>query len=125
VVAVSVEQGVAGELRKLCVGSEILLEELAQEECLLAESLGAFVVGEQINEFVAEDGDAAWFEADNGDSGRDLGLELVEDFEKQTFGAVEHAEIVEGASAAEIRTGDQDTESGGFEDLDGGFRRGW
>src|SRR5438270_12100922 len=105
-----VEQGVAGELRKLCVGTEILLEELAQEECLLAESLGAFVMREEVNQFVAEDGDTAGLEADNGDSGRDLGLELVEDFEKQTFGAVEHAEIVEGASAAEISTGDQDTD---------------
>jgi hypothetical protein len=45
---------------------------------------------------------------------------LVEDFEQKALGAVEHAEVVEGASAAEVGLGDQDAESGGFEDLDGG-----
>src|SRR5437764_14237123 len=104
----SVQQGVAGELRKLCVGTEILLEELAQEECLLAEGLSALVMREEVDQLIAENGDTAGLEAYHGDSGRDLGLELVEDFEKQTFGAVEHAEITDGASAAELGTGDQD-----------------
>ena len=84
------------------------------------EALGALVVREEVDEFVAEDGDAAGFETDDGDSGFDLGVEFVEDVEQQGFGAVEHAEVVEGASAAEIGLRDDDAESGGFEDLDGG-----
>jgi hypothetical protein len=36
------------------------------------------------------------------------------------LGAVEHAEVVEGAAAAEIGLGEEDAVSGGFEDFDGG-----
>ncbi len=41
-------------------------------------------------------------------------------FEEQGLGAVEHAEIVEGAAAAEIGLWDSDLITGGFEDFDGG-----
>ena len=101
VMAVSVEQGFARELRELRVGSEFLLEEFAEQEGLFAQGLGAFVVREEVEEFVAEDGDAAGLESDDGDSGFDLGRECVEDVEEQGLGAVEHAEVVERASAAE------------------------
>ena len=77
-------------------------------------------MGEEVCEFVAEDGHARGFQSDYGDAGFDFGLELVEDFEQKAFGAVQHTEVVEGASAAEVGFGDQDAESGGFEDLDGG-----
>ena len=87
----------------------------------VAQGLGAVVVGEEIEEFVAEDGDAAGFESDDGDAGFDFGLELIEDFEQQGLGAVEHAEVVEGAAAAEIGLRDDDAISGGFEDFDGGL----
>jgi hypothetical protein len=85
--------------------------------------LGALVVREEVEEFVAEDGDAAGFESDDGDAGFDLGLELVEDVQEQAFGAVEHAEVVERASAAEVGAGYRDAEAGGFEDFDGGAGR--
>ena len=49
------------------------------------------------------------------------GSSCVEDFQQQAFGAVEHAEVVEGASAAEVGARDDDAESGGFEDFDGGI----
>ena len=110
-----------GELRERR-GAGVALEKFAEQESLFAQGQGALVVGKEIDEFVAEDGDAAGFESDDGDSGFDLGLELVEDFEQQRFGAVEHAEVVERASAAEVGARDEDAESGGFEDFDGGFR---
>ena len=69
---------------------------------MVAQGLGAGVVREEVDELVAEDGDAAGFQPDDGDSGFDLRLELVQNFEEQRFGAVEHAEVVERASAAEI-----------------------
>ena len=49
------------------------------------------------------------------------GREFVEDLEQQGFGAVEHAEVVEGASAAEVGLRQDHVVSGGFEDFDGGF----
>ena len=82
------------------------------------------VVWEEVDQFVAEDGDAAGLESDDGDAGFDLGREFVEDIEEQGFGAVEHAEIVEWTAAAEVGLGYRDAEAGGFEDFDCGFRRG-
>jgi diadenosine tetraphosphatase ApaH/serine/threonine PP2A family protein phosphatase len=119
VMAVAVEQGFAGELRERGE-ARVVLEEFAEQERLFAQGLGALVVREEIEEFVAENGDAAGLESDDRDSGFDLGFELVEDIEQETLGAVEHAEVVERASAAEIGLGDEDVVSGGFEHLDGG-----
>ncbi len=82
VMAVSVEQGFAAELRERGVAG-VVVEEFAEQECLFAQGLGALVVREEVEEFVAEDGDAAGFESDDGDAGFDLGLELVEDVEEQ------------------------------------------
>ena len=78
------------------------------------------VVGEEVEEFVAEDRNAAGLESDDGDSGFDFGGEFVEDIQEQGLGAVEHAEVVEGASAAEVGAGEEDAISRGFEDFDGG-----
>jgi hypothetical protein len=116
--AVSVEQGFAGELRERGVG-RVAFEELAEQECLFAQGLGALVVREEVEEFVAEDGNAAGLESDDGDAGLDLGLELVEDVQEQAFGAVEHAEVIEGASAAEVGLRYRDAEAGGLKDFDG------
>jgi hypothetical protein len=120
VMAVAVDQGFAIQLRQSCVRGDFLLEEFAEQERLTAQGLSAVVVWKEIDEFVAEDGDAAGFETYDGDSGFDLGLERVEDFEEQTLGAVEHAEVVEGASAAEVGARDENAEASGFEDFDGG-----
>ena len=87
------------------------------------QGLGAFVVGKQIEEFIAKDGDAAGFEADDGNTGFNFRREFVEDLEQKRLGAVEHAVIVERASAAEVGTRDDDSEACGFEDFDGGFGR--
>jgi hypothetical protein len=120
VVAVSVEEGFAVELRERGVVVQILFEEFAEEESLFAQGLCAVVVREEVEEFVAEDGDAAGLESDDRDSGFDLGGEFVEDVEEQGLGAVEHAEVVERASAAEVGLGEEDAVPGGFEDFYGG-----
>ncbi len=78
-------------------------------------------MGKEIDKFVAEDGDAAGFEADDGNSGFDFGGEFIEDLQQKRLGAVEHAMVVERAAAAEVGSGDDDAEAGGFEDFDGGF----
>jgi len=119
VMAVAMEKSFAGELRERGVAG-VVLEKLAEQEGLLAQGLGALVVGEEVEEFVAEDGDAAGLEADDGDSGFNFGFELVEDFEQKALGAIEHAEVVEGTAAAEIGLRYRDAEAGGLEDFDGG-----
>jgi hypothetical protein len=78
-------------------------------------------VGEEVEKFVAEDGDTAGFKADDGDAGIDLGGKFVEDLEQERLGAVEHAVVVERASAAEVGAGDDDAEAGGLKDFDGGL----
>jgi hypothetical protein len=121
--AVSVEESFAvhlGQRSVVGVWAEFSLEEFAEQESLLAQGLGAVVVGEEVEEFVAEDGDAAGLESDDGDAGFDFGFELIEDFEQEALGAVEHAEVVERAAAAEVGLRNRDSVSGGFEDFDGG-----
>src|SRR5215469_8804048 len=120
VMAVSVDEGVAGELWETGAGREFLLEKFAEQQGLLAEGLGALVVRKQIGEFIAEYGDAGRFESNDGDAGFDLRLELIEDFEQQAFGAVEHAKVVKGASAAQIGARDTHAKSGGLKDFNGG-----
>jgi hypothetical protein len=114
------EQGAAIELRERRF-ARVALEKFAEQEGLLAQGLGAFVVGEQVHEFVAENGDATGFQSHDWDARFDLWLELIEDFEQQRLRAIEHAEVIEGASAAEIGLRDEDAVSGGFENFDGGF----
>jgi hypothetical protein len=117
--AMAVEQRFAIQLGQDCIGTEPLFKKFAEQECLLAQGLSAGIVREKVDEFITEDGDAAGFEADDGDAGFNLRLQLVEYFEQQSLGAVEHAEVVERASTAEIGAGDQDAEAGRFQDLDG------
>ena len=116
----AMKQGSTRELRQGGSGDELLFEELAEQERLAAERLGSGVTGEEVGEFVPEDGDAGGLESDDGDSGFDLGFEMVENLEELRLGAIEHAEVVERASAAELDSGDADAESGGLQDFDGG-----
>jgi hypothetical protein len=121
---VSVQQGLALEARERRVlalrRNEVEFEEFAEQKRLFAQGLGALVVREEVEEFVAEDGDAAGLESDDWDSSFDLGGEFVEDVEQQGFCAVEHAEIVERTAAAEIGLRENHVVSGGFEDCDSG-----
>jgi len=99
-------------------------EELAEEEGLVAELGGAWVVGEEVGEFVAEDGGAGGFEDDDGGASLELCGEGAESFEEVVFGGVEHAEVVEGSAAAEMLRGEGDAEACGGEDLMGGAHGG-
>ena len=120
VVAVAVDQSAAGEFGEREIFGA-LLEKFAEQEDLFRERLGAFVFGEKVGEFVAKDAGAAWFQDDDGGGGFDFGEELVHDLEEQALGAIEHSYVVERAAAAEVGAGDGYVESGGFEDLHGGF----
>lgn len=85
---------------------------LAQHDGLVAKAVGAVVVREEVGEFVLEDAGAAGLEHDNGDAGADLWLEVVEDAEEIAAGVIEEAEVVEGATAAEMAARDLNLASG-------------
>lgn len=118
--AVSVEKRFPIQLRR----REILrvdFEKFTEQKNLAGQGLRTFVVGKQIEELVAEDGDATGLEADDGNAGFDFGGERVENLQQERLGAVEHAVVVEGAAAAEIGFRNDYLEPGGFEDFDCGF----
>ena len=96
-----------------------LLQKFAKQEDLLREGLRAFVLGEKVSKFVAEDGGAARLEHNDRRGGFNLWQKLVHDPEEQAFGAVEQADVVEWASAAKVGAWNGDGEASGFEDLDG------
>jgi len=119
VMAMSVNERSARQFGKreiLCA----LFKKFAEQEDLFREGLRAFVFGEKVSEFVAENGGAAGFEDDDRRCGFDFREKLVHDLEEQALGAVEHADVVERAPAAEVSAGNGDGEAGGFEDFDGG-----
>jgi hypothetical protein len=116
--AVAVDDDFAIELRRFVVRS-VLDEELAEQEGLVAEFGGAGIVGEEVGEFVAEDGGAGGFENDDGCAGLKLWSEGVESFEEIVLCGIEHAEVVEGTTAAEMLRWERDAEACGGEDLMG------
>jgi hypothetical protein len=87
-------------------------EEFAEEEGLLAEALCARVVGEEVDQFVAEDAGAAGLEEDEGNGGIDLRGELVENFQQILPGLFQKSEVVEWAAAADVVAWDFDGETG-------------
>src|SRR5882672_9735903 len=120
--AVPVDEGLPSDRRQRKVGGA-LLEEFAQQDNLSREGLGALVSWEQIGELVAEHGGAAGLEYDDRSPCFDFGEQFIHDVEQQALGAVEHANVVERASAAEMSAGDGDVEAGGLQHFDRGLGR--
>ena len=119
-VAVAVQERFAMELGQRKIFG-VGFEKFAEKKSLARKGLSALVVGKEVDEFVPKDGDATGFEANKGDAGFDLGRKFVEDLQQERLGAVEHAVVVEGASAAEAGAGNDDAEACGFEDFNRGF----
>src|SRR5437588_6064478 len=113
---VPVEQDFARELRRLPIG-RVLLEKFAEQESLALKPLGAFVSRKKIGKLVAKDRCAAWLEDNDGDSEVDCGAEHFHDAAQVLFGAIEHAEVVEWASATEMLLMHVDRETDVLEDL--------
>jgi hypothetical protein len=103
--AMAVEKGLALESRGFEF-SRLLLKKLGEAECLLREALSTFVVREEVDEFIAEDGDTTWLQSDDWNTGFDFESQGIENLEEQVFGAVEHAEVIERTAATEILFGD-------------------
>src|SRR5579859_2750422 len=97
--AMAVDERLATELRRLVVGA--VDEKFTEQECEGFELLRGGVAGKEVGHLVAEDGDAAGLEADDGSSGGDLGLQRGEHLFQQRARGAQHAEVVKWAAAAE------------------------
>ena len=100
-----------------------LAQEIAQQIDLFAQSRGARVRREQIHEFVAKHGRATGLEHDDRQAVVDFLRQGVHGFDRTTLGLVEHAEVVEGTSAADVGLRNDDLEAGGFEHVERSQRR--
>ena len=76
---------------------------------------------EQVHQLIAEGGDAARFEANDGNPGTDPGAKGTQCLAPEMFGGVEHAEVVERTPAAQWPGRDLDRVPGVFEHVDGGI----
>src|SRR5579871_4671527 len=95
-------------------------KKLAEQKSLARQCLGALVMREQVDEFVAEDGDATRLKTDDRNSGLNFRRELIEDLQQQGFGSIEHAVVVERAAAAQVGAGNDDAIAGVLQNFDGG-----
>jgi hypothetical protein len=77
-VAVPVEKSLPTQRRQAVEGA-VAHQQLAQQEDLLGEAPGVFVVGEEVDQLVAEDRRAARLQAHHRRAGPDLVPQLVED----------------------------------------------
>jgi hypothetical protein len=118
---VAVEDSLAIETWRPEVRS-VDFEKFAEKESLARQGLSPFVVRKQVQKFVTKDGDATWFETDDGHASFDFGREFIEDLKQESLGTVEHAMVVERPSAAEVGSWHEDLEAGGFKDIDGSLR---
>ena len=95
----------------------VFYKKFAKKERLSAELESAWIVRQQIGEFIAEDAGAAWFEDDDRGSVLQLRSQYVEDLEEVLLRGVEHAEVVEWTAATEMLLGEMDAETCVGEDL--------
>src|SRR5689334_12520490 len=98
--AVSLDDDAAARyLRRLEIGCG---EYLAEHHRLFAETDRPFVLREEIDEFVSEDGRAAWLQHDDGNASVDLRGKVSENALKVAARFIEEAEVVKRAPAADV-----------------------
>ena len=106
--AVPVQQHFAGKLRRLVAG-RMALEKLAEKKRLASQLHGARIPRKQIAQFVAKDGCAARFQHDDGHARVNSRAQNGQNLLQILLGLVEHAEIVERPSAAQVACGTRDS----------------
>ena len=79
--AVSVDERFAFEAGQLKI-FRADFKKFAEQKSLARQSLRAFVMRKQVEEFVAEDGDTTGFQTDDGNPGFDFRSEFVENLQQ-------------------------------------------
>ncbi len=98
----------------------MMFQKLTQQERLAVKSIGARISGEEVSQFIAEDRGAAGFQNDDRQSGVDLRSQALKNVREILPGFIEHAEVIQRASAAEVFLGDSYFESSVSEHFQGG-----
>src|SRR5690606_10632076 len=94
-------------------------EKAAQEVGALPKPRGVRVVGEELGQLLAEDGDATRLESHDGDAGAQRGAEFLEDLPQEFSREIQHPVVVERTAAAERPAWDDDREARAFQDVHG------
>ena len=101
-VAVPPQEGLAIEAGHLEL---VAVEELAEVQRQVGQPTGVVIVGQDLRELVAENGQAARFHPDDGGPGADVGAQRIEDLVQVPLGHVQEAVVVERAAAADMTLG--------------------
>ena len=80
-------------------------EHLAQHDGLLAQADGALVIREEVDQLVAKDAGATWFQHHDWNSRADLRFEFVQDTKQVVARLIEEAEVVQRPAAADMLLG--------------------
>src|SRR5437868_2508056 len=93
------DDGFTLKLRRAIIG--FVDQKFAEQKSLAFESLRFSILAEQVGHLIAKDGDAAWFDSDDGRASFNVGAQSGQRLFQRGFGLVEHAEVIERATAAE------------------------
>ena len=115
-VTVSVHQRLAMQFGRVEI-RYFRCKKFTQQEGLLAEPPGVFIVGKEIEQFIAEDRYTAWLQANNGNTFCDLWSQRLKNLAQQPFGGSEHAKVIEWSPAAQGLLRDFDLVPGSFKYL--------
>ena len=107
----SVQQNFSRQPRWFVPG-RLPLQEFTQEKCLVSQSLRTRILREKITELVPKYGSATRFEDDDGRAGVNLFTQSLQNPAQIFLGRIQHAEIIEWASAAEMTARNTHVETG-------------
>src|SRR6185437_16754655 len=89
----------------------LLLQELRQRKRLLFKSSGILIIGEKIDQLVAENGDTARLEPYHRHTVADLFPQRIEDLAQQCFRLVEHSIVIQRPATTKRCPRHHDTET--------------
>lgn len=113
-VAVDLDEGLRLQAGRLVAG---LAEEFGERNALSGQPPRVEIVGVEVDQFVAERGQAARLQADHRHARTDRLAQLVHDTAQPPPGGPQHAVVEPGPSAAELAVGDRYPVPGGLQYL--------
>src|SRR5882724_33524 len=115
----SMHNGFAFELRWAVVG--LIDEKFAQQIGLALEFLGFKIFAQKVGHLIAKDRDAAWFDSDDRRACLNITPQGGQRLFQRGFRLVEHAEVIERASATECLLRNFYLIAGVLQDFNSGF----
>ncbi len=106
-----VKQDLAGKLGWIPIGS-VALKKLAEQKCLALQPQRARIGREQIPEFIAKDGSATWFQNNHRQACINCAAQRLQNLLEILFRAIEHAKVIQRATAAEMLLRNQYVKAG-------------